>query len=222
MAKARGETGGGGNPQQAVKPPGGWRTARLYRRLLADAEVTALPAGPPAVAAVREEDLAGLPDGAQLYLRSAGVIGRTADWSLAMHSRGRFRLRRAWPRMPCEAWQYNSAVAVARVFWMRIDGAGVVPMLGRDCYLRGDGRMVGKLAGVLTVASGSGPECAVSELVTFLNDVVSQVTGRVFLDASAEFSWQPGDIRYNIAPRATAGPARPTSLSAAGGARFRR
>ncbi len=40
--------------------------------------------------------------------------------------------------MPAEVWQYNSAVEVARVFHMRIDFAGVVPMVGRDTYLRGN------------------------------------------------------------------------------------
>jgi hypothetical protein len=73
--------------------------------------------------------------------------------------------------MPCEAWQYNSAQATARVFWMRIK-AGPVTMIGRDSYLGGRGVMHGRLANLVTVAAGSGPEYDVSELVTFLNDAV--------------------------------------------------
>lgn len=307
MGLTEGMTGRAGDPQRpAAKPPGGWRTARLYRRLVADADVTALPAAPPAAAAVSDQDLARLPDAAQRYLRCAGVIGRPADWSLGMHSRGWFRLRRGWPRMSCEAWQYNSALAVARVFWMRIDAAGILPMLGRDSYLRGRGQMRGKLAGLLTVANGSGPEYDVGELVTLLNDAViftpsmllrmpvtwsavddgsfdvtladngRRVTGRVFLDDSglpcdfstddryrdteggperarwrtpvggwrragwrwqpssgsavwaladgpltyAEFTWRPGDIRYNVAPPGLAALSRPAPGGAPGG-RFR-
>lgn len=119
-----------------------------------------------------EADLTGLPDAAQRYLRFAEVAGRPADWSFQLHSRGRFRLRQGWPWMPCEAWQYNARPGVARVFHMRIDAAGLVPMSGRDSYLSGRGRMHGRLLDLVTVARGSGPEYDVSELVTFLNDAV--------------------------------------------------
>ncbi|HEX5189160.1 MAG TPA: DUF6544 family protein [Streptosporangiaceae bacterium] len=172
MATTETSPSAAGRQAAVPSPPGGWRTARLYMRLAADADVAALPAAPPSPAVVRAEDLARLPEAAQRYLTCAGVTGHTADWSLAMHSRGRFRMRRGWPQMPCEAWQYNSALAVARVFWMRIDAAGFVPMTGRDSYLSGRGRMRGTLAGLLTVAEGSGQDFDVSELVTFLNDAV--------------------------------------------------
>ena len=74
--------------------------------------------------------------------------------------------------MPCEAWQYNSRPGVARVFHMRIEAVGLVPMLGRDSYLSGRGQMLGRLLGLVTVAHGSGPEYDAGELVTFLNDAV--------------------------------------------------
>jgi hypothetical protein len=147
------------------------RGRRLYRRLAVDADVASLPAAPAAEGPVNDADLAGLPEPAQRYLRRAGVVGRMPDWSSALHSRGRFRLQGGWPAMPCEAWQYDSALAGARVFWMRIN-AGPVPMLGRDYYLRGRGVMHGRLAGLVTVVRGSGPEYDVSELLTFLNDAV--------------------------------------------------
>jgi hypothetical protein len=136
-----------------------------------DTDVAGLGAAPAAGDPVQEDDIAGLPAPVQRYLRQAGVLGRSPDWSFALHSRGRFRLRRGWPAMPCEAWQYNSATAVARVFWTRIN-AGPISMAGRDSYLRGRGVLHGRLAGLLTVVDGSGPEYDVSELVTFLNDVV--------------------------------------------------
>jgi hypothetical protein len=55
---------------------------------------------------------------------------------------------------------------------MRIMAAGLVPMTGRDAYAGGHGRMHGKLAGLIPVADGSGPEYDMSELVTYLNDAV--------------------------------------------------
>ena len=74
--------------------------------------------------------------------------------------------------MPCESWQYNSGAEIARLFHMRIDFAGFLPMVGRDSYVRGQGRMHGKLLGLVTVADGHGPETDTSELTTYLNDAV--------------------------------------------------
>jgi hypothetical protein len=207
---------------------------RLYRRLAEDADVAGLPAAPEPLGPVQEADLTALPEPAQRYLRRAGAVGRQPDWSFGLHSRGRFRLRRGWPAMPCEAWQYNSALAVARVFWMRID-AGPVTMVGRDSYLHGHGVMHGRLAKLVTVADGSGPEYDVSELVTFLNDAVlfapsmllrlpvtwaaagdhafditladrdHEVTARVFLDDRDLPCDFSTDDRYCVTPQ---GPAR--------------
>ena len=150
---------------------------------------------------MREAELAGLPDAARRYLRFAGVVGRPADWSFQLHCRGRFRFRQGWPWMPCEAWQYNSRPGVARVFHMRIDAAGLLPMLGRDSYLSGRGRMHGRLLGLVTVADGSGPEYDASELVTFLNDAaIWHLPDGPF--TYAEFTFSPGDISCNVAPAA--------------------
>ena len=71
-----------------------------------------------------------------------------------------------------EAWQYNSGPAVARVFTMRIDVAGVLPMFGADTYIAGRGSMRGKVLGLVPVADGSGPEFDLGELVTWLDDAV--------------------------------------------------
>ncbi len=54
---------------------------------------------------------------------------------------------------------------------MRINACGL-PMVGRDSYVRGRGELHGRLAGLLTVAHGTGHEYDVGELVTFLNDAV--------------------------------------------------
>lgn len=75
--------------------------------------------------------------------------------------------------MPAEVWQYNSVAPIARVFWMRIDMAGgLLPMVGRDSYLAGRGRMLGKLFDTIVVADGRGEPFDVGELTTWLNDAV--------------------------------------------------
>ncbi|WP_409332745.1 DUF6544 family protein [Trujillonella humicola] len=138
-------------------------------------------AGLPDVAAdadpVAEEDLAGLPEPVGRYLRAMGVAGRPRTRSLQAHLRGWFRRGPQGWWMPCEAWQYNGAEEIARLFRMRLLVAGLVPMWGWDTYRSGNGRMRGKLLGVLPVADGSGPEFDTGELVTWLNDAVLMAPG---------------------------------------------
>ncbi len=149
-----------------------WHGRQMYRRLAAEVGAAGLVAGGDDHRPVTEDQIAGLPATVRRYLRAMGVLNRPRDWSFQAHFTGRFRLKGQGSWMPAEMWQYNSAMEVARFFHMRIDFAGVVPMVGRDIYLRGTGIMHGKLLGVVTVARSEGSETDVSELVTYLNDAV--------------------------------------------------
>ena len=131
-----------------------------------------LPGEPTPTGPVTEADLDGLPPVAVRYLRAMGVVGRSRTWSLQAHWVGRFRRGPDQPWMPVDAWQYNSAVEVARLFRMRIMVARAVPMWGWDTYRAGRGRMLGKALGLVTVADGAGPEFDTSELVTWLDDAL--------------------------------------------------
>src|SRR4051794_20688325 len=146
--------------------------SRPPRAFLRGVAAAALPAGPASTGPVAEEDLTGLPPPAARYLRAMGVVGRPRTWSLRAHFVGRFRRRAHQPWMSMDAWQYNSAVDVARLFRMRLTFARVVPMWGWDTYRAGTGRMIGKALDLVTVADGSGPQFDISELVTWLNDAV--------------------------------------------------
>ena len=147
-------------------------SSRPPRAFLRGVSAAGLPAGPASTTPVTEADLAGLPPVAARYLQAMGVVGRPRTWSLRAHFAGRFRLRPDRPWMPLDAWQYNSASEVARLFRMRLLAARVVPMWGWDTYRAGSGRMRGRVLGLVTVADGSGPEFDTSELVTWLNDAV--------------------------------------------------
>ena len=149
-----------------------WHGKQMYRRLSDEVRSAGLAAGGADPRPVAEEDIAGLPSTVRHYLRAMGVVHRPRDWSFLAHFTGRFRLKGQGAWMPAEVWQYNSAVDVARIFHMRIDFAGLVPMVGRDVYLRGKGVMHGKLLGLVTVARSEGWETDLSELTTYLNDAV--------------------------------------------------
>jgi hypothetical protein len=144
----------------------------LAGSLAIDASAAGIVGRPSDSTPITAADVDGLPDVVQRYLRFMGVVGRPRIWSFRGSFTGRFRLRPNQRWMRCRAMQYNSATEVARLFRMRIDLAGFVPMVGLDRYDRGEGSMRGKLLGLFTVADGSGPEFDLGELTTYLNDAV--------------------------------------------------
>ena len=121
---------------------------------------------------VTEDDLSHLPDVVRRYLTRMGTVGNPPIGTFRAVASGKFRLRRGQRYMPCAIHQYDSADPLARLFHMRLDLFGVIPMIGTDRYVGGEGRMVGRLLGLLRVADGSGPEFDTGELTTFLNDAI--------------------------------------------------
>ena len=92
--------------------PGG--RGGLYRRLVTEISAADLPTGPASGNVVTAADLTGLPATVQRYLRFMAVLGQPRDRSFRVRLAGRFRLRPGSSWMPMQAWQYNSAVQVAR------------------------------------------------------------------------------------------------------------
>ncbi len=86
------------------------------------------------LAPVAEADLAPLPETAQRYLRFMRAIGRPRDWSFRLRLTGRFRRSRDEAWMNCEAWQHNTRLTLARIFYIQLRFFGAVPVLGRDTY----------------------------------------------------------------------------------------
>lgn len=121
---------------------------------------------------ITDADLEPLPETARRYLRFMKVVGRPRDWSFRLGLTGRFRRSRDEAWMRCEAWQYDTRLALARVFHMRIRFLGFVPIVGRDTYVGGHGRMLIRLLDLVTVGDGTGEAYDVGELVTWLNDAV--------------------------------------------------
>jgi hypothetical protein len=129
--------------------------------------------GAPANELVSEEELADLPSAARTYMSFYGVVSsQPKHWSFCTQWRGRFRLApdRRW--MPIDAVQYDMRSPVVRVFHMKARMNHVLPILARDTYIDGRGHMLGKIADLVTVVNGSGPEFDQGELVTWLNDCV--------------------------------------------------
>jgi len=144
----------------------------LRTQFLSEVAAAGLPIGPGSMDVVTDSQIAPLPEPAQRYLQFMRVVGRPRDWSFRLGFTGRFRTKPRQPWMPCEVWQYNSRLALARIFHIRIRLGGLLPIIARDTYVAGHGRMHVKVLGLFTVADGAGEEYDTGELVTFLNDAV--------------------------------------------------
>lgn len=139
-----------------------------------------------------EGDLDRLPDAARRYLHFMRAVGRPRDWSFRLGLRGRFRRSRDDAWMTCEAWQYNSRLALARVFYLQLRLFGFLPVLGRDTYVDGRGRMLIRVLDLITVGDGTGEAYDVGELVTYLNDAVLLAPTMLF---APEVEWHERDAR---------------------------
>ena len=139
---------------------------------------------------VTDAELTLLPEVVQRYMRFMGVLEHPRDWSFRLGWVGRFRRNIKQPWLKCEAWQYNSSLAVARIMHLRIRFGGFIPVVGRDTYLEGRGRMHIKLLGRLTVVDGIGEEYDIGELVTYLNDAVLIAPSMLLVP---EVSWSEVD-----------------------------
>lgn len=145
---------------------------KMRAQFIREVHGAGLPAPPKGQGIVSEGEVAPLPDVVRRYLRFMGVVGRPRTWSFRMRSVGHFRLSPTQKWMPCEAWQYDAALGVARIFHMRLRYAGFLPMLVRDTYLRGSGRMSGRIFDTFRVVDESNPKLHIGELVTWLNDAI--------------------------------------------------
>jgi hypothetical protein len=136
-------------------------------RELADGWVETVPGkkGTP----ITEADIASLPEPAQRYFRFANVVGKERIGSFSLVIEGKIRNDRNSEWMPLVMRQYNRIDNPSRIVYIESPGK---PMSGIDSYVEDSGRMLIKIANIVTIADQSGPEMADSALVTFVNDLI--------------------------------------------------
>lgn len=167
----------------------------MRRKFMRELAALGLPASPGSDvdrAPITEADLQPLPGAVQRYLRFMRVVGRPRDWSFRLRFTGRFRRSRDEAWMTCEAWQYNSRLAVARIFYIQLRFFGFVPVLGRDTYVDGHGRMLIRMLDLFTVGDGTGEAYDIGELVTYLNDGILIAPAMLLVP---EVRWSEVDAR---------------------------
>ena len=118
---------------------------------------------------VTAAEVTALPEPVRRYLDFMKVVGAPRVWSFRARMAGTFRLGPEQPWVAMDAWQYNTRLDHARLFYMTLRKFGL-PILGRDTYLRGEGRLLIRPLDLFTVEDAGGEELAIGELVTYLND----------------------------------------------------
>ena len=136
-------------------------------------------------------DVAALPETARRYLGFMGATAEARDASFVVEWSGRFRLSPRGRWMPFDAIQYDACAEVARYWKMRIRMGGVLPVIARDTYLAGRGRMEARLFDLVRIVDARGPELDTGELVTFVNDAIL-LAPSMLLDARSSFSHVDG------------------------------
>ncbi|HUZ73427.1 MAG TPA: DUF6544 family protein [Stellaceae bacterium] len=159
-------------------------------RFLAEAAKAGLPAGPGPSAPVEPEEIAALPEPARRYLRFMGVVGRPRDWSCRVGFEGRFRIKPDQRFRNCAVWQYTSGLAVARLVHLRMRYGFVFPVVGRDSYRDGAGRMLIRLFDLVTIEDEHGDAYDAGGLVAYLNDAVLLAPSLLLVP---EVAWSAAD-----------------------------
>lgn len=120
---------------------------------------------------VTEDDIRGLPEPIQRYLRYTGVIGKERIRAVRLKQKGFFRLGdRHW--MPFEAEQYYTTDPPAFVWTVSMKAFPLLSVKGRDMYHEGKGNMLIKLPPFITITDARGDEIDQGALVRYLNEIM--------------------------------------------------
>ncbi len=119
---------------------------------------------------VSEDDLNGLPDPVQRYLRRTGSVGQPWVHHFRANWRGRIRGGPEDPWMEFTAEQYNFPREPSRFFLMAAR-RGVLPVDVFHAFRDGRANMQVRLLSLFPIADARGPEMTRAETVTLLNDI---------------------------------------------------
>jgi hypothetical protein len=117
-----------------------------------------------------ENDIKDLPEAVQKYLRYANVIGKEKARNFMVTFEGEFRTDKSkeWGKM--KSLQYTDLTDTTRLFFMEMKMFGL-PVTGLHKYADAKATMLAKVAGIITVVDGKGPEMNEGETVTVFNDM---------------------------------------------------
>jgi hypothetical protein len=139
------------------------RSDRLTSELLREA--------PAAGALVTSEEVAPLPPPVRRWLESAGVVGRPRVRTVALEQQGQLRTAPDGPWLPARAHQWFTVDRPGFLWTVDLTMKGV-PVVGRDSYRDGRGRMLIAGAGLVKIVDGRGPKIDQGSLLRYLGEII--------------------------------------------------
>ncbi len=121
---------------------------------------------------ITEEDLNGLPELIQRYLRYTQIIGKEKVRTVRLKQKGFFRTKPDQKWMPLKAEEYYTVDPPSFLWYGRMRMFPLVTIAGIDKFYQGKGRLVIKLFSAFTVEDAIGEECDQAELVRYLNEMI--------------------------------------------------
>lgn len=136
-----------------------------------------------------EEDIKHLPEPVQKYIRYSNSLEKEKIRNFRVVFEGEFRTdpNKDWGSM--RSLQYTDLVDTTRLFFMQMKMFGL-PVTGLHKYANAKATMLAKVAGLITVVDGKGPEMNEGETVTVFNDMCMLAPGSL-IDKRIE--WQTID-----------------------------
>ncbi len=170
-------------------------TARFHDAGRVQARQLLASASPAAVSELRPEDVTHLPAPVQRWLHRSGAVGRPRARTVRLRQGGGMRTAPDQAYMPVVAEQYFTVERPGFVWMVDVTMARVLPVVGRDAYVDGHGRMLIRAAGLVTVADGRGPTFDQGTALRYLGEIIWFPSAAV----SPHIQWQGIDDQHAAA-----------------------
>ena len=121
---------------------------------------------------VAEEDIKGLPEPVQRYLKYSQIIGKEKVRTVRLKQKGFLRMGEGQKWMPFEAEQYHTTDSPAFIWHATVKPFPLLSIKARDMFYEGKGNMLIKLLSLINIADASGPEMDQGTLVRYLNEIM--------------------------------------------------
>jgi hypothetical protein len=120
---------------------------------------------------LRDSDITHLPAPVQRWLRASGAVGQPRAKTARLRQRGAMRTAPNRSAMQVEALQYFTIDEPGFVWTVELVMFGM-PVVGRDSYVNGRGRMYITIGGLVPVADGTGPRFDQGTALRFLGEII--------------------------------------------------
>ena len=121
---------------------------------------------------ITEEDLGGLPEPVERYLRYTQIIGKEKVRAVRLKQKGYFRTKEDQKWMPLKAEEYFTVDPPGFLWFGKMRMLPFVNVAAIDKFTDGEGSLVVKMMSAFKVAEAMGEEYDQAELVRFLSEMI--------------------------------------------------